>query len=82
MGRAEWVQLLSDNELKKYFNLTQDFEHNGFIPNDMTSLHISNVLLLSVLISGKKRLSDGQRKVIKWWVIFMIKMDFLITIIH
>lgn len=35
MGRAEWVQLLSDNELKKYFNLTQDFEHNGFIPNEM-----------------------------------------------
>jgi hypothetical protein len=35
MERAEWVQLLSDNELKKYFNLTQDFEHNGFIPNEM-----------------------------------------------
>lgn len=35
MGRAEWVQLLSYNELKKYFNLTQDFEHNGFIPNEM-----------------------------------------------
>lgn len=35
MGRAEWVQLLSDNELKKYFNLTQDFEHSGFIPNEM-----------------------------------------------
>lgn len=35
MGRAEWVQLLSDNELKKYFSLTQDFEHNGFIPNEM-----------------------------------------------
>jgi hypothetical protein len=35
MGRTEWVQLLSDNELKKYFNLTQDFEHSGFIPNEM-----------------------------------------------
>lgn len=35
MRRAEWVQLLSDNELKRYFNLTQDFEHNGFIPNEM-----------------------------------------------
>lgn len=35
MERAEWVQLLSDNELKKYFNLTQDFEHNGFIPDEM-----------------------------------------------
>lgn len=35
MERAKWVQLLSDNELKKYFNLTQDFEHDGFIPNEM-----------------------------------------------
>lgn len=33
MERAEWVQLLSDNELKRYFNLTQDFERNGFIPD-------------------------------------------------
>lgn len=35
MERAEWVQLLSNDELKKYFNLTQDFEHSGFIPNEM-----------------------------------------------
>lgn len=35
MGCAEWVQVLSDNELKKYFSLTQDFEHSGFIPNEM-----------------------------------------------
>lgn len=35
MERAEWVQLLSDNELKRYFNLTQDFERNRFIPNEI-----------------------------------------------
>ena len=35
MERAEWAQLLSNDELKKYFNLTQDFEHSGFIPNEM-----------------------------------------------
>lgn len=33
MERAEWVQLRSDNELKRYFNLTQDFERNRFIPD-------------------------------------------------
>lgn len=35
MGRAEWVQLLSDNDLEKYFELTQDFEYAGLIPNEM-----------------------------------------------
>ena len=35
MERAEWVQLLSDNDLKKYFELKRDFEHDGFIPDEM-----------------------------------------------
>lgn len=38
MGRAEWVQLLSDKDLKKYFELTREFEYTGVIPNEVREI--------------------------------------------
>lgn len=38
MERIEWVRLLSDNDLKKYFELTREFEYTGIIPNEVRGI--------------------------------------------
>ena len=38
MGRSEWVQLLSDKDLKKYFEITREFEYTGIAPNEMREI--------------------------------------------
>ena len=68
MGRAEWVQLISDNELKKYFNLTQEFEYTGAIPNEAREIIRTEYNQFSYLERGISFCIDIYKEAAHRWV--------------
>lgn len=67
MGRAEWVQLLSDKDLKKYFELAREFEYTGIIPNEVREVLKTEYDQFSYLERGVAFCIDVYKEVAHRW---------------
>lgn len=68
MGRSEWVLLLSDKDLKRYFELAQEFEYTGAIPNEAREIIRTEYNQFSYLERGISFCIDIYKEAAHRWV--------------